>query len=76
MNAAIRRELEKLSEEINAIMDRITEIREEEEEKYDNLPESLQESEKGEAFQEGIDSLENAEGNLDSAMSDIAEVIR
>lgn len=47
----------KQREELSEILDIVTRIRDEEEEKYYNLPENLQGSERGDHFQEGIDKL-------------------
>ena len=48
--------------------DKIEAVRDEEESRYDNLPESLQESDKGSRMQDAIDSM-------DEAMSDLSDVI-
>ncbi len=53
--------LEELREELDGIMS-------DEQEAFDNLPESLQESDRGNAMQEAID-------NLDYAMSSFEEAI-
>jgi hypothetical protein len=41
-------------------MDILTEIQEQEQEKYDNAPESLQETERVQKYQEDADSLQEA----------------
>lgn len=53
--AAIQGKLSELMEELNAIL-------EEEQEAFDNFPETLQESERGQVMQEAIDNLEYAVG--------------
>ena len=40
--------------------DNLEEIKDEEQDAYDNLPESFQESDRGEAMTEAIENLENA----------------
>ena len=53
-------------EEIKAeAIDQLSEIRDEEQEAYDNLPESLQDSERGENMQDCIDSLESFMSDLE-----------
>lgn len=47
---------------------RVESIRDEEQEKYDNMPESLQGGDKGDAMQEGIQYLEDSMDALDSAI--------
>lgn len=67
MNANRRRAIEECIAKINdaeyiigEMRDVIESIRDDEEEAHDNLPESLQDSEKGEAMQEAIGNLESA----------------
>ena len=43
-------------------------IQEEEQECFDNLPESFQDGEKGETAQEAIDSLQNAYDSIEEAI--------
>lgn len=68
MNKQDRKQLEKALNLINEGLEIMSAIKDQEEEKFDNLPEGIQESERGEQFQENID-------NLDSAISDIEGVI-
>ena len=51
--ADVQSQLEELKQEIDSILA-------EEQEAYDNMPESLQNGERGEAMQEAIDALESA----------------
>ena len=51
--ADVQSKLEELKQEIDAILS-------DEQEAYDNMPESLQNGERGEAMQEAIDALESA----------------
>lgn len=44
-------------------------IRDEETEKYDNMPEGLQSSERGDTMQEGISALDNAIQSLEDAIN-------
>ena len=67
MNKERRKRLERLiaqldiiREEIEEVRDEIFYIQEEEQESYDNMPESIQESDKGCTMQENIDELEEA----------------
>ena len=53
-------------EEIKAeAIDQLSEIRDEEQEAYDNLPEALQDSERGENMQDCIDALESFMSDLE-----------
>jgi hypothetical protein len=50
-------------------------IRDEEQEAFDNMPEGLQGSERGEAMEEGIYQIEEAMDGLDSALDSLQEVM-
>ncbi len=71
MNAEQRKRLSQILEKLNDCMSEIEEIRDEEEEKYDNLPDSLRDGEKGDRFQENIGYLEDA----DSYISDCIDAL-
>lgn len=64
----IRADLFILSEDIEA-------IKEEEGEAYDNMPESLQESERGERMQEAYYQLDEAFEETDGIASNIEDII-
>ena len=49
-------------------------MKDDEEEKFDNMPEGLQESERGEAMQEAIEQLETACDSLDEVISALEEI--
>lgn len=68
MNAKIRKEIAKHIEALIEITDKLESIRDDESEKYDNMPDGLQNSERGEKMQEAID-------NLDSTISAIEEAV-
>lgn len=57
--------LEKLDFELREISSALENLITEEEEAYDNLPEGIQASERGEQMQEIIDQLYDAQSNLD-----------
>jgi hypothetical protein len=57
MNKARRLQLQTLSDQIAALRYQIEEVATDEEEAFSNLPESLQESEKGQASAEAVSSL-------------------
>lgn len=60
--AGMLEELDALREQIR---DRLAEIRDEEQDALDSMPESLQESERGQQMQECIDAMEDITGELD-----------
>ena len=68
MNATRRKRIQEAIEQLDELKTIIEELHDEEQEAYDNLPESFQESERGEAMDAVAD-------NLDSAMSSMEEVL-
>ena len=62
--AAIRRVMAKLED----LKSEIEEIRDAEQDAYDNLPESFMFGERGEAMESAIDSLEEAADGVDAAL--------
>lgn len=62
---AVDEYLTKLEEIKENLINELTEVKDEEEEAYYNMPESLQDGEKGEAMQEAIDALDYAVSEID-----------
>ena len=60
MNAMRRKSIRKIQAMLLELHEMIENVHDEEEEAYDNLPESLQYSERGEAMEEAIDALDSA----------------
>lgn len=60
---------------IQNICDQIEALREEEQEAYDNMPEQLQDSEKGNAMYEGISSLEDISSSMESVQDEIMDFL-
>lgn len=82
MNDARRKELKKAVSLIDDAKEKLLEARgivdiarDEEQDAYDNLPESLQESEKGEAINDNIDRLDEAVYELESVDDTLDEQI-
>lgn len=75
MNANQRKTLQGYVESLEEIKCAIEEMRDDEECKFDNMPEGLQESERGEAMQEAIDNLESASSSLEEAIDYLNEII-
>jgi hypothetical protein len=71
MNAERRKAIAQISSDLENLRSRIDEIKEEEEEAYENLPDGLRDSEKGEAMQEAIFALEEASSSIDSVVNDL-----
>lgn len=84
MNNQRRKELEKIiariedvRSEIEEIKDAIEMVRDEEEVAYDNLPESIQDSDRGQAMQDAINALDyvDLDFDFDDAIDNIREAI-
>lgn len=75
MNKQRRKSLEEVVSRLEDCMSDLECIKEEEQEAYDNLPEGIQYSERGEAMQENVDDLDYVISDLDSVISSINEII-
>lgn len=75
MNKQRRKELDKVQDLIIDAQNALEELKDEEQECYDNLPEGIQDSERGDAMQEAIEYLEAAYDNLQDAIDNISEVL-
>jgi len=75
MNKARRKAIETISDKLTELQEDLQAIREEEEEAYDNLPEGIQDSERGEAMQEAMDNLESAESSIQDAIDYLGELL-
>ena len=74
MNKQRRKRLEKSYGLIDEAMEIIQDVMDEEQEAYDNLPESFQNGERGEEMRGYIEMLEEASGYLDDTKSVVAEI--
>ena len=74
MNAKQRKTLQGYAESLDEIKCAIEEMRDDEECKLDNMPEGLQESERGEAMQFAIDQLDEASTYLEDTINAINEI--
>jgi|APCry1669193128_1035447.scaffolds.fasta_scaffold78858_3 DNA-binding transcriptional MerR regulator len=80
MNRARRKEIERIVALLNdisleEIIDAIDDVRADEQDAFDNMPESLQASESGERAEQAASSLEEAHSHLEQILSTIGEVI-
>lgn len=74
MNKQRRAKIDEALHQLNNLKEQIDEMRGEEQDYYDNMPESLQGGDKGEAAQSAADSLSNAVTEIDSAISSLEEI--
>lgn len=71
MNKQRRERLAKLAAQIEGIKLDLEALRFEEQWAFDNMPESLQGSDRGQAMEAVIEQLEDAEGGLDEALASV-----
>jgi hypothetical protein len=73
MNNVRREAINKIVGHIDDLKFQIEFLVEEEQEAYDNMPESLQNGDRGEAAQAAISALEYAVSNIEDAVSNLEE---
>ena len=59
---------------LNIAKDMIEELQEEEQEKFDNMPENLQYSEKGEALEYSAETLQDLVDSLENVIDEVDEL--
>lgn len=74
MNAQRRKRIEEATAQANAAFDELRSIGEEEREAFDNLPESLQGGERGQAMSDAADALESAADDIENAIASLGEL--
>lgn len=73
MNNARRKQLQRIQDELRDIYERLDILCDEEWEAYDNMPESLQDTERGEKSQNAIDTLESVRDQVLEAADELDE---
>jgi hypothetical protein len=71
MNADRRKKLDKVMEFLSQAQTLLEEVRDEEQEYYDNMPEALQSGDKGEKASTAISEMEEVLSNLEYAESSL-----
>lgn len=73
MNKTRRKELERALELINEVNEILSVAKDEEQEYYDNMPESFQNGDKGEQASTAIENIESAMSSLEDVVSYLEE---
>lgn len=73
MNKARREEISQVIADLEKIRERIEEIAGDEQSYYDNMPENLQSSSKGDAAEEAVSNLEEAAATVEDVISYLNE---
>jgi len=71
MNKERRKEIRRITEEIESLEMELQNVADEEQEAFDNLPENFQEGERGDKMTECIDALEEAISDLGTVRENI-----
>lgn len=75
MNKQRRKNLANIIDHLDALRITLEELRDEEQDSFDALPEGFQTGERGEAMESAISSMEEALDNIDYAISSIEEAM-
>ena len=67
MNKQRRKALAEVQEALTVVQDALETLKSEEEDYYDNMPESIQDGMRGEVAQEAINALDDALSNISEA---------
>lgn len=73
MNKSDRQELCSIKTQIQELVDKLREMGEIEQEKFDNLTEGLQASERGQRYQELADCIDSACSTIESGLEELEE---
>ena len=75
MNKTRRKKLESILSDLETVRDEIENVKDDEQEAFDNLPESIQYSEKGEQMEMNVSDLEELYESIDTAIYDLNELL-
>lgn len=75
MNNKRRKEVTEIIDCLSGIRDELDVMRDEEQDAHDNLPESLRNSEGGQAVQKAATALDSAKNNIKNAVGDLSGLI-
>nr|DAZ51177.1 MAG TPA: hypothetical protein [Caudoviricetes sp.] len=73
MNKARRISITKIADSLQALKSDVESIQSEEQDAYDNLPESIQDGERGDRMQEAIENLDDALTLIDEAVTSLMQ---
>lgn len=75
MNNVRRKELRSIIKEIETVKTRLDSVLSDEQDAFDNLPEGLQCSMRGEDIEEAIDAMESACDSLDEVIDGLSDLV-
>lgn len=75
MNAKDRKQVTKIVEKLEEIKSDVDAMQVEQEDRFYNLPEGIQDSERGDEFQEAIENIESAASSIEEAIDYLNEIL-
>lgn len=75
MNKERRNRLQKVIDQLEELKEEVASICEEEQEAYDNMPDSLQDGDRGQQIYDNISTLEDQESNIYDLICNLQDVI-
>lgn len=75
MNKLRRKQIEDINDTLAKLLEQLEVLRDEEQEAYDNMPESLQDSERGEKMSDALITMESAIDSITEATEYLNESI-
>lgn len=73
MNGPRRKQIEALSDRLTDLRADLEQLRDEEQEYYDNMPDSLRDGEKGQKAENAVQAMEDTLNNIDEAVAYLEE---
>ncbi len=71
MNKARRKAIREIAAKLETLRDEVESLLNEEQDYYDNMPESFQNGDKGQAAENAISYMESASGYIDNAIEEL-----
>lgn len=71
MNKKRRASIRKIHDKLSELMESIEQLKYEEQEAFDNLPDSVKESDRGSVMIEAADNLDYASGSIEDAIAQL-----
>lgn len=75
MNAKRRKEITQLSEQLQSLLERVEYLRDEEAEGFDNMPDSLKDSERGQQAEQAAEHLSMAADSLNETITSLDSAV-
>lgn len=75
MNKERRRVIEEIVDQMGVLKEQLESVAEEEQGAFDNLPEGIQYSERGEQMGENVSDIEEAVSNIEDVMSALQDIV-